>query len=73
MPPDRRELANLLVVENIIKPMTAASAAITRPAPSNQGVAAAHATFPVCQKTKSETNVPTKNAIGNGISMGWIG
>src|SRR5665213_4423423 len=54
-------------------PMTAAIAAITRPAPSNQGVAMAQAWLAVCQKTRSQMNVATKNAIGNGTSIGWMG
>ena len=49
------------------------SAAMIRPAPSSHSVASNQREFPVAQKTRSQTNVATKNAIGNGISIGWIG
>src|SRR5687767_5431289 len=44
-----------------------------RPAPSNQRVASAQLEFAVCQNTRSHTNAAMKNAIGNGINIGWTG
>src|SRR5262245_59243443 len=53
--------------------MMAASAAITRPAPSSHVDAVANAALVVDQKPISQTSAATKNAIGNGMSIGWMG
>src|SRR4051812_33738128 len=51
----------------------AASAAMTRPAPRSHSVAVIQPELPVLQNTRSHRKVATKNAIGNGMSIGWIG
>src|SRR4051794_29196533 len=51
----------------------AASAAMIRAAPRSQSEAVLQAGLPVRQKIRSQTNVATRNATGNGISMGWSG
>src|SRR5947207_202464 len=56
-----------------VRPTTAASAAMISPAPSSHSVASNQLAFRVPQKTRSHTKVATKKAIGNGISIGWIG
>src|SRR4051794_9669399 len=56
-----------------VRPATAASAAMIRAAPRSQSEAVLQAGLPVRQKIRSQTNVATRKATGNGISMGWSG
>src|SRR4030095_9051942 len=56
-----------------MRPKTAARAAMTRPAPNSHRAPVAQNASPVRQKTKSQRNAKTKNAIGKGIIIGWRG
>jgi hypothetical protein len=56
-----------------ISPAIAARSAMTMPAPSSHSDAIDQSALPVRQKARSHTSVATKNAMGNGISIGWIG
>jgi hypothetical protein len=56
-----------------MSPMMAAKAAITRPVPKSHSVASNQRSLPLPQNIRSHRKVGTKNAIGNGISIGWIG
>src|SRR5690606_39537884 len=51
----------------------AASAAMMSPAPSSHSVAATQASLPLLAKTRSQTSVAMKKAIGKGMSIGWMG
>jgi len=53
--------------------MTAASAAMMRPMPNNQSEALAQKSFDVLQNARSETRAKTKQAMGKGMSIGWMG
>ena len=55
------------------RPATAARTPITRPANSNQAEKSAHIISAVFQYATSVTSVPTKQTIGNGTSIGWMG
>src|SRR2546421_4565487 len=56
-----------------VNPATAATNAVMTAAPRSHIDARAQFAFPVDQKTRSVTKAETRNATGNGISMGWIG
>jgi len=44
-----------------------------RPAPNSHSVGSNQPGRPVIQNPTSHANVAIKNAIGNGINIGWIG
>src|SRR5947209_15721231 len=56
-----------------VKPASAASSAMTMPAPSSHSEACAQNGLRVPQNARSLANVPTRKATGNGINMGCSG
>src|SRR5689334_5312963 len=61
------------MVTKSMKPKIAASKPMRTPAPTSQIEARAQKGSAVPQNTRSVASTPTRNAIGNGTSIGWIG